>query len=112
MKIKTLGEIQSRGLTEHMYHAIISEDLEDSLRKRRINKPAHLKRLYELEEQNRTLIADPHPAVDREDPSNKGFIGSLIVAKFDSLGDAKQWAKEDPYANAGVYKRITVKPFM
>lgn len=94
-----------------MYYAIICEDQKDSLSKRTISRAAHLKRLYELEKQNRILIAGPHPAVDNEDPGEKGFIGSLIVAEFDSLKNATQWAKEDPYADAGVYKKIIVKPF-
>ncbi|MBD19415.1 MAG: hypothetical protein CMM37_00045 [Rhodospirillaceae bacterium] len=94
-----------------MYYAIICKDQKDSLSKRTISRAAHLKRLYELEKQNRILIAGPLPAVDNEDPGEKGFIGSLIVAEFDSLKHAKQWAKEDPYADAGVYKKIIVKPF-
>ena len=94
-----------------MYYAILCEDQEDSLSKRTISRPAHLKRLYELEKQNRILIAGPHPAVDSEDPGEEGFTGSLIVAKFDSLKHAEQWANEDPYSDAGVYKTVILKPF-
>jgi len=94
-----------------MYYAIICEDQENSLSKRTMSRPAHIQRLQELEKQDRILIAGPHPAVDNEDPGEKGFIGSLIVAEFNSLEQAEQWAKEDPYVNAGVYKKVTVRPF-
>ena len=85
------------------------EDQENSLSKRTMSRPAHIQRLQELEKQDRILIAGPHPAVDSEDPGSKGFIGSLIVAEFNSLEQAEQWAKEDPYVSTGVYKRVTVK---
>jgi len=62
-------------------------------------------------EQNRVLIAGPLPAIDSEEPGDAGFTGSLIVAEFDSLEQAKAWANDDPYAEAGVYKEVLVKPF-
>ncbi|MGH8487970.1 MAG: YciI family protein, partial [Gammaproteobacteria bacterium] len=68
-------------------------------------------RLRVLLDQGRVLIAGPHPAIDSEDPGPAGFTGSLIVAEFDSLEEAETWAKEDPYMTAGVYQRVTVKPF-
>ncbi|HEY7884338.1 MAG TPA: YciI family protein, partial [Cellvibrionaceae bacterium] len=40
-----------------------------------------------------------------------GFSGSLVVAEFNSLADARRWADEDPYVAAGVYAKVTVKPF-
>jgi uncharacterized protein YciI len=33
------------------------------------------------------------------------------VAEFSSLSDAKSWANADPYMKAGVYSKVTVKPF-
>lgn len=40
----------------------------------------------------------------------KGFTGSTVIAKFDSLDEAKQWASQDPYVEAGVYGEVAVKP--
>lgn len=94
-----------------MFYAIISEDVENSLERRQQARPAHIQRLKELTKQGRVLLAGPHPAVDSDDPGSAGFTGSLIVAEFDSLDDAKAWADADPYLEAGVYERITVKPF-
>jgi uncharacterized protein YciI len=64
-----------------------------------------------LADQNRLLLAGPHPAIDSNDPGEAGFSGSLIVAEFDSLEQAQAWAEADPYVAAGVYKKVTVKPF-
>jgi uncharacterized protein YciI len=94
-----------------MWYAIISEDITNSLEKRTQARPAHLERLHQLKEDGRLLIAGPHPAIDSEDPGEAGFSGSLVVAEFDSLAAAQQWADADPYMAAGVYKQVTVKPF-
>jgi uncharacterized protein YciI len=94
-----------------MWYAIISEDNENSLEKRAGARPAHLERLHQLRDEGRLLIAGPHPAIDSEDPGSAGFSGSLVVAEFDSLKSAENWASEDPYMAAGVYLNVTVKPF-
>lgn len=94
-----------------MLYAIISEDVANSLEKRMTARPAHLKRLQALQDAGRLILAGPHPAVDSENPGEAGFTGSLIVAEFDSLEAAQQWADADPYIDAGVYTQVTVKPF-
>ncbi|NKB31576.1 MAG: YciI family protein [Pseudomonadales bacterium] len=94
-----------------MYYAIMSEDVDNSLEKRKSARPAHLDRLNQLAQQKRLLAAGPHPAVDSEEPGEAGFSGSLVIAEFDSLEQAQAWADADPYVAAGVYKKVTVKPF-
>jgi hypothetical protein len=94
-----------------MWYAIISQDVENSLDKRLSARPAHLERLQILKSEGRLLIAGPHPAIDSEDPGSAGFTGSLVVAEFDSLAAAQTWADADPYIEAGVYQRVSVKPF-
>lgn len=94
-----------------MLYAIISEDVNDSLEKRKQARPAHLARLQLLKDAGRLLLAGPHPAIDAEDPGTAGFTGSLVVAEFESLEQAQAWADEDPYIAAGVYARVQVKPF-
>lgn len=94
-----------------MYYAIISEDVENSLGKRQSARPAHLERLQQLADEQRLLIAGPHPATDSNDPGDAGFTGSLVVAEFASLEEARKWADADPYVDAGVYARVSVKPF-
>lgn len=94
-----------------MFYAIISEDVADSLDKRLAARPAHVQRLQALQNEGRLLLAGPHPALDTENPGAAGFSGSLIVAEFSSLDEAKAWAAADPYIDAGVYAHVTVKPF-
>ena len=94
-----------------MWYAIISEDVADSLPLRKQARPAHLARLQALKDEDRLLLAGPHPAIDSDDPGEAGFSGSLVVARFASLADAQAWADADPYVDAGVYAQVTVKPF-
>jgi uncharacterized protein YciI len=94
-----------------MLYAIISRDVDNSLEKRLVARPQHLARLQGLREAGRLLLAGPHPAIDAEDPGPAGFTGSLIVAEFNSLQAARDWADADPYVQAGVYGGVEVKPF-
>lgn len=94
-----------------MLYVINGEDIPGSLEKRLAVRPEHLKRLQTLQEDGRLVLAGPYPAIDSQDPGTAGFSGSLIVAEFDSLGAAQAWADADPYISAGVYAKVTVKPF-
>ncbi len=94
-----------------MLYAIVSEDVDNSLPLRREARPPHLERLKALQEEGRLILAGPFPAVDNDDPGEAGFSGSLIVAEFDDLEAAQAWADADPYVAAGVYSKVTVRPF-
>lgn len=94
-----------------MLYTIIGEDRPDSLADRLAARPAHLERLKALQDEGRMILAGPCPAIDSPDPGAAGFSGSLIVAEFASLAAAQVWANTDPYVAAGVYARVTVKPF-
>ena len=94
-----------------MLYAIIAQDVKNSLQDRLAARPKHVERLTALQDQGRLILAGPHPAIDSEDPGEAGFSGSLIVAEFESLVEAKAWADADPYVAAGVYASVSVKPF-
>ena len=94
-----------------MIYAIISEDINNSLPLRLKARSAHLERLKALKSEGRLVMAGPCPAIDSEDPGEAGFTGSVILAEFVSLEDARSWADADPYIEAGVYRQVTVKPF-
>lgn len=94
-----------------MLYAIISFDVEDSTERRQSARGAHLQRLEALQSQGRLVLAGPYPAIDANDPGDAGVDGSLVVAEFDSLDDARAWADDDPYVAAGVYRETIVKPF-
>ncbi len=94
-----------------MFYAIIGEDRAGTLDQRLAARPDHLARLQALQAEGRLLLAGPCPAIDSPDPGPAGFSGSLIVAEFASLAAAQAWADADPYVAAGVYEKVTVKPF-
>ena len=94
-----------------MLYAIISQDVEDSLSKRLGARPDHVARLNQLKDEGRLVLAGPHPAIDSIDPGDAGFTGSLIVAEFTSLQEARSWADSDPYLAAGVYSSVIIKNF-
>lgn len=94
-----------------MWYVIIGQDKANSLAQRQAARPQHLARLEALKAEGRLLLAGPCPAIDSEDPGPAGFSGSLIVAEFASLKDARDWADADPYRKAGVYEQVQVKPF-
>ena len=93
-----------------MLYAIMAEDIANSLELRHKARAAHLERAQQLIHEGRLIFAGPHPAVDDDHPGDAGYTGSLIIAEFSCLADAKQWAESDPYTDAGVYANITVKP--
>lgn len=93
-----------------MWYAITGTDGKDSLAARMAARPAHLARLEALRDQGRLKLAGPYPAIDAEDPGPAGFTGSLIVAEFASLPEARAWADADPYLAAGVYASVDVRP--
>ena len=95
-----------------MWYAIYSKDREGSLAARMESRPAHVARLEALQNQGRLLIAGPRPAIDSAEPGAAGFLGSLVVAEFDSLISAQQWADNDPYIEGGVYESVEVTPFI
>lgn len=95
-----------------MYYVFICEDIENSLELRIQYRPEHRARLQALIDAGRLLIAGPTPAIDNEDPGPAGYSGSVIIAEFDSLEDAREWADEEPYLKTGVYNNVVVKPFL
>ena len=80
-----------------MYYVIFAQDIPGSLEKRLSVREQHLARL--------------NPAIDDENPGEAGFTGSTVIAQFESLSAAKEWAAQDPYVEAGVYGDVIVKPF-
>lgn len=94
-----------------MYYVIFAQDLPNTLEKRLAVREKNLARLAMLQEQGRLLTAGPNPAIDDENPGTAGFTGSTVIAEFASLEEAKDWAAQDPYVDAGVYGEVVVKPF-
>ena len=94
-----------------MLYSIVGIDKPNSLDARMAVRAEHVARLKELLQQGRLIIAGPNPAIDSEDPGEDGFSGSIIIAEFDSLQAAQNWADDDPYIKSGAYASVMVKPF-
>ncbi|MGN6112129.1 MAG: YciI family protein [Luteimonas sp.] len=94
-----------------MWYAIEGHDGADVLAARMAARPAHLARLDALRDAGRLMLAGACPAIDAVAPGPAGFSGSIVIAEFESLEEARAWAQADPYAAAGVYERVDVRPF-
>jgi len=95
-----------------MYFAIMSTDVPNSLPLRLPVRDQHLARLQALNEDGRLLLAGPHQANDDAEQAQPAFTGSFVVAQFDSLSAAQDWADADPYIKAGDQAQVVVKPFL
>lgn len=93
-----------------MEFLIICEHNANTQELRRSVNAAHLAHIATLQEKYQYLDSgvfyndEAHYTTDT--PS-----GTMILAEFDSLSDAKAWAAADPFATAQVYSRITVYPY-
>lgn len=94
-----------------MWYVIVGEDRPGTLDKRLAARPAHLERFRALNAEGRLLVVGPCPAIDSPDPGPAGFWGSVAIADFESLKDAEAFAAADPYVAAGVWEKVTVRPF-
>ena len=94
-----------------MWYAIEGYDGQGVLAQRQAARPAHVARLVVLRDEGRLLLAGPCPAIDAEEPGPAGYTGSIVIAEFPSLDEARAWADADPYVAAGVYARVEVRPF-
>jgi uncharacterized protein len=95
-----------------MLYVITGRDAPGSLPTRRRVRGKHLERIRELSDAGRVVLAGPCPATDTPDPGEAGFSGSVIVAEFPSLEDARAWIADDPYVNEGVFEFHEVRPFV
>lgn len=94
-----------------MWYCLIGKSGPNSAAARLKNREAHLERLQALQDQGRMMTAGPLPAIDSEEPGSAGFSGSLIIAEFGSLPEARHWFAADPYNTGGVYQSQEVYPF-
>ncbi|EKD91755.1 MAG: hypothetical protein ACD_29C00401G0001 [uncultured bacterium] len=87
------------------YYVFYCEDAPNSEEIRKAVRPAHLARLQVLSDTEKLLVAGP---LIQE---NNIVFGSLIIAKFENLDQAKEWIAADPFVAVAVYQNITVKLF-
>ena len=86
-----------------MLFALICTDKPDHLQTRLDNRPAHLEWLQSLGAG--TKAAGPFLGSDGK-PS-----GSLVIIEADDLHTAKSLAANDPYAKAGLFASVDIRPW-
>ncbi len=87
-----------------MQFAIICLDKPDHGHLRAENRPAHIECLNANLEH--MLLAGPFLSEDGERP-----VGSLLIMEYDDQGQAQAFAEGDPYAKAGLFESVTIRPF-
>lgn len=99
-------------MSQTLLYTVIGHDVPDSREQRARVRPKHLAYLRALQDEGRLLAAGPRPAVDATDPDAAGYAGSIVIAEFDNIDDARAWAEADPYMLEGVFERVEVLPFV
>ncbi len=87
-----------------MQFAIVCLDKPDHGQLRAENRPAHIE--YLNANLAHMLLAGPFLSEDGERP-----VGSLLILEFDDQGQARAFAEGDPYALAGLFESVTIRPF-
>ncbi len=87
-----------------MQFAIVCLDKPDHGHLRAENRPAHIE--YLNANLAHMLLAGPFLSEDGERP-----MGSLLIMEYDDLDQARAFAEGDPYAKAGLFESVTIRPF-
>ena len=87
-----------------MHFAIYCLDKAEGGPVRAENRPAHLD--YLNRHLDRILVAGP-----LLDGAGAAPVGSLLIMEFDDLAAAEAFAAGDPYARAGLFESVTIKPW-
>lgn len=88
-----------------MLYALICNDKPNSLAIRKANRPEHVAYLESLGEA--LLFAGPFTETD-----GATMNGSLVVIEADSLEAARKIAAGDPFAKAGLFAGVEIRPWL
>ena len=86
-----------------MLYAILCNDKPDSLQVRLDTRPTHLEYLNGLGD----ALKFAGPFLDGEGKPN----GSMVVVEAESVEQARKIAENDPYARAGLFASVDVRPW-
>lgn len=88
-----------------MLFAFLCQDKPDSLQVRMDTRPEHIEWLNEINATGTLTFAGPFLGSDGK-PN-----GSLVVVKAETIEDAKAISAADPYAKAGLFESVDVRPW-
>jgi uncharacterized protein YciI len=87
-----------------MLYLVVCTDKPESAQVRLDNRPDHIEFLKGSSA--RLKVAGPTVTEDGE-----GMTGSMLVIEATSQADAEGWAAQDPYAQAGLFESVTIRPW-
>jgi uncharacterized protein YciI len=88
-----------------MLFAFLCTDKPSSLQVRLDTRPEHVAYLNRLNEEGKLAFAGPF--LDEDGKPN----GSLVVVKAETVEAARALAEADPYAKAGLFAGVEIKPW-
>lgn len=86
-----------------MLYAIICTDKPGALQVRLDNRDAHLAHIKGSD----GAIVQAGPFLDADEK----MCGSLLIFEADDISAAEAWAAEDPYAQAGLFESVEIRPW-
>jgi len=87
-----------------MHFVIYCLDKPDHANVRAENRPAHVE--YLKASADKIVAAGP-----LLDDAAEGMIGSTLIMEFTDRAEADDWAANDPYAKAGLFASVSVRPW-
>jgi len=85
-----------------MLHAIICTDRPGALEIRKANRDAHL---AHIRASGKIVQAGPFLDADGQ------MCGSLLIMEADDIAEDEAWCAADPYAVAGLFDRVEIRPW-
>jgi len=85
-----------------MLYAIICIDKPGMLETRKAHRDAHLDHIRQS-----GAIEQAGPFLDEAG----GMCGSLLIMEAGSLAEVEAWCEADPYARAGLFERVEIRPW-
>ncbi|MEM1344043.1 MAG: YciI family protein [Pseudomonadota bacterium] len=86
-----------------MLYAIICRDKPGALDTRKANREAHLAHIHA----SKGAIVQAGPFLD----SGGQMCGSLLIFEGEDQAEAEAWAADDPYAKAGLFESVEIRPW-
>lgn len=87
-----------------MAYVIECSDKADALAIRKANREAHL--MYLENHKDKIIAAGP-----LLDSNGDGMVGSLLIMDFASDAEVETFCSNDPYAQAGLFEKVTYRPW-
>ena len=86
-----------------MLYAVICIDRPGALEIRKANRDAHLAHIRGAGD----AIGQAGPFLDADGQ----MCGSLLIFEAGDISEVERWCAEDPYARAGLFERVEIRPW-